>query len=415
MRPVKPLYGASLGAPHEWSRPISVEYAFRTAVLTSRSGKQQRAAERDVPRMSVSVNLLDWADRRQRFQTDLMHAQSEVMFVPLPWRATTLQAVNSTTEIVLPTPVPPWAMPDAYLWIEGDAQEAVRIASVAGATLTLADPLQGSHGPGDEVLQAFPGRVPDSLAIRAPVPGLWQGDVRIELEPGNVVDPFYPLGSTPDPGLPAWWPGALSTDYVEFRSLIVLMRKPNWQDALQITTARERDTVDLGFGRTRTFERHDFSSVGYRLKFTFRSPADTERFCTFFRALYGQRTPFWMPSHTEDFLGVEPLLSNGFSARDTGQALFDSSPTHGFVLARWPTGERQFNEVQAVSTNGDRVEVLCASDWIGSVSDARIEWLLPTRFASDTLTVAWLTPLVAEVTITTVTTTLAEMEDYHDA
>jgi hypothetical protein len=412
MRLVKPLYGASLGVPHEWSRPITVEYAFRTAIVTARSGRQQRAAERDVPRMAVSVNLLDWADRRQRFQTDLMHAQSEVMFVPLPWRATTLEAVNSPTEVVLPTPVPAWVLPGAYLWIDGAAQEAVRIASVAGTVLTLADPLQGAHGPAEKVLQALPGRVPNSLSMRAPVPGLWQGDVRIELEPGNIVDPFYPLGTPPGPDLPAWWPGPSSIDYADFRSLVVLMRKPNWQDAMQITTERERDTVDLGFGRTRTFERHDFSTIGYRMKFTFRSPSDTERFCTFFRVLYGQRTPFWMPSHSEDFRDVQPLLSNGFSARNTGQALFDGSPTHGFVVARWPTGERQFNEVQAVGANSNRVEVLCATNWIRSVSEARIEWLLPMRFASDTLTVAWLTPLVAEATITMVTTTLAEMEDY---
>jgi hypothetical protein len=365
--------------------------------------------------MSISVNLLDWSDRRQRFHADLMRAQSEVMFVPLPWRATTLEAVNSATEIVLPAPAPAWALPDAYLWIEGTSQEAVRIASAAGTVLTLAEPLEGSHGPGDKVLHAFPGRVPESLAMRMPVPRVWQGDVRIELEPGNIVDPFYPLGTPPGPGLPVWWPGPSSIDYADFRSLVVLMRKPNWQEAIQITTDRERDTVDFGFGRTRTFERHDFSTVGYRMKFTFRSPEDTERFCTFFRVLYGQRTPFWMPSHSEDFLDVQPLLSNGFSARDAGQSFFDGSKTHGFVVAFWPTGERQFNEVQAVGANSGRVEVLCASNWIRPVSGARIEWLLPMRFASDTLTVAWLTPRVAETTTAMVTTTLSEMEDYHNA
>jgi hypothetical protein len=365
--------------------------------------------------MFLDLNLTDWADHRLRFQNELFAAQNDILYAPLPWRKVAVVAVPSSTQITLDE-VPLWVQPGAYLWLDGAAQEVAVVASVAGAVVTLQTAPVAVPEVGGHVYHAFPGRVPDSFVLRAPVPTVWQGPVRVSLEPGFVLDPLFPLGTAPGGGNPSWWPGPGSVDYGEFLSLLVLFLKPNRAEVVQVTVGRERDTVDYGFGRTSTFNPFDFNSVAYRVRFTFRSVLDSERFVTFFRTLKGQRTPFWMPSFTQDFIDIVPAGLNGIDVRDLGHALLDGSRTNRYVVAFWASGTRQINEVTSITTELGRTEILFEDNWIEDIGEAhRVEWLQAVRFSSDTLSVSWRTPSVSEVSIVVMTLPVEEMEEFHNA
>ena len=387
-RPV-PRYGTALGLDHEWSQPLIVSCEFKTEIIVSRSGFEQRISIRDVPRYSAIVNLSDWGSSFLRFRNELLADQNAILYVALPWRtgAVSQLALSGQPEIRVEAPAPFWWAPRAYAVVGRGSRELVRVQSISGPVTTLAEDLTVDVPP-SRFVSAWIGRLSSSLNLSAPTPMVGQGRVQIDMEPGFVFDPFVSLSGSDEGGR-------------TYRGLPVLLTPPNRAETVQYTFERERDVVDLGFGRVSTFSPLDFATLGVRVLFSFLSVDAAERFWTFFRLCYGRRKPFWVPSYFIDFKEVRSAPV-GFNAVSPASDLLAGSRTLKFVVARWIDGHHQFNEVTQISPQPDgSFDFTCAEAWSRPIGSARtLQWLQLVRFGSDQLTFDWLTPKVARAVVT---------------
>jgi hypothetical protein len=398
--------GILLGVPHEWSRPILLDYSFRTDIRTSRSGIEQREATRENPRISVSVNLKNWGDRRHRLRDDIIRDQNAIVYLPLPWRRRPVEGGGEAGQpsLFIGDPLPAWAVVGAYLVTESRTTQEVGRVGATGllGQIDLTENISLTVGQDARVYHALPCRIAEDVTLRSMTDSVWQGNLSLTVIPGFEGEVEQDLI-----GLPTARP-----DYVLYQSRPVLMRKPNWRQGIQVTMSRDRDTVDFGFGRTESFSPVNFSRTAFQMKFTFRSVEDAERFQTFFRNRRGRRSAFWSPTWTDDFnlSATQGGLTNLRVVGTDAASIFNGSPTHRFIVARWPDESYQFNRVMSVSAGSGVSNFTMQSSWWDSVLNAKsLHWLLPVRFATDNLSMTWLTPTVAEATASVVSVPLAEL------
>jgi hypothetical protein len=397
--------GILLGVSHEWSRPILLDYSFRTDIRTSRSGIEQREATRENPRVTVSINLKDWGGRRHRLHDDIIRDQNTVVYLPLPWRRRPIEDSDDLGQpsLFIGDPLPAWAAVGAYVLIESRTTQEVGRIGATGllGQIDLVENISLTPGRGAFVYHALPCRVAEEATFRYMTDSVLQGNLSLTVIPGFEGEVDQDLIDFP-PDRP---------DYVLYQGRPVLMLKPNWRQGLQVTLSRDRDTVDFGFGRTQSFSPVEFSRTASRMQFTFRSVEDAERFQTFFRNRRGRRSAFWCPTWTDDF-DLSAAQGGPTSLRVVGTdaaSTFNGSPTHRFIVARWPDESYQFNRVVSVSAGTEVSDFTMQSPWSRSVLSAKaLHWLLPVRFAADNLSMTWLTPTVAETTASVVSVPLAE-------
>lgn len=385
------LSAARLWSYHpDWSAGYEVTRAFRTDIITSRNGTEQRRALRDVARFSASYRTVV-QDSDLRAANHFLRAwQNQPTAVPDFSRHALLTGSSSAGASSLTLASPPAWVAANRLAVLCDATdtELVEIEGVAGSTITLADPLADAWATGSVLRPAifglFNGRLTSSRFHR----GAAEIAVSIDAYPGG--EPVEDDGSA----------GTTFNGYEVFPTL-----EPDWSGSPGLEYLFPVEQVDYGIGRTAQFRPIDMAQRLTEATFNLDRD-DTEALEQFFRRMKGRRGAFYRGTGEKDFALAATASSGSSYFLDSGRALFDdfggvdyaANPTAIEVVLT--SGTRLHRLITGITLSSGNSRVAVNSAWptdltISNV--ARISWMPLVRFASDEMTTRWVMPLSATI------------------
>ena len=161
--------------PENWTQPIQwadgfeEHYQFRTSIIPSVSGKEQRIAQRSAPRIRYKFNGFLRPSEFRR--TSLLTAQNvgDLMYFPHPRDEVKLvSGVSSGSNSIVLDRDASWIEPGGTIFlVQGKLVAGAKVSGVSGRTLTLLDPAQRSYPAGTKVLRGVPGRWDSGPSIQA--------------------------------------------------------------------------------------------------------------------------------------------------------------------------------------------------------------------------------------------------------
>lgn len=375
--------------PNLWAGPYEAAREYRTEIISSRSGKEQRRAMRNRPRRSVEYTATFTGDCLRDFNRAMHDAQRAERLIADRVRYHTLATTfaNGANSLVI-DPVPEWIEAGAELVLVSAATMAVRtVASVVGTTVTFDETNTFQWPVGSRLHAGMVGWVDPS--IRAPNllrRGVVQASIRFEEKPDTYI--------VEDAGTATTTLGGRE----------VFLRRPDaWQS---IDLDRRQDgagSVDYGFGTVAKFFPVAFASRLWEANYTGCDAASVIELRQFFDRMKGQRGEFYMPTWQPDMVLTAGISSGGSTL--TVQYVLDDetysdSTTHKAVAIRKTTGDWLVNTVSSIANNGTDTVITVGTAWGETVATSAVDmvcWLPTWRFATDSLTFVWRRDTVAEV------------------
>lgn len=374
--------------PTNWADPVVARYVYDTEISTVRDGSEQRWAHRQTPRLQIGQSSLLDVSEWTRFAADMAEGQNDVFYAPVPWRFSFLDAPSGGTTLTINT-MPFWAVANALVIIEDETKmELATIASVASPTITLTGSLAGSFAAGSKVYLAQQVLVEASVEAQLPVSRVSVIGSQLIVKPGETPHPFGSV--TP----------------AQHNSIDVFDYKPNWSRSVDVSFETERGQYDVEIGRIRTFDLESFNKGLRKAQFTRLDAASAEEIVAFFDLKKGRRGSFYTPTYTADMqaLIAQPSGTSGLTVE--GEDFFNAYDAHPI----WNTlyvesgGASQINTISSMATSGGNTVLTMADVWAFDLEQGKtLSWCPLSRFASDTLTVNWLTNEVAEMALSFVT------------
>ena len=395
--PISILGTRALLAPFivNWRRAATVTYAYKTDVIRSRSGKEQRRALRQTPRKTLEFDAQVKSAAFVEFQAIMAAWQNNVIVVEEPGRDAPLAAVlpAGSKVVTLGDDAPSWLRAGSNVILQfGDRRESNRVVSAVGPAVTLSAAFDADWPVGTKVHYAVSGRLDTALKTRRETDRIATMTVSLEVVPGSepVLDP-------PDAA-------------VTFGGREVFTKRFNWADRPEATYEAVRENVDYGWGRTEVFRPQDFGTILHRLTFLNRNKAEAEAIREFFERHRGQRGEFYRPSWETDIILKQAAPQGTRDLRVAGPffaKLYGGSTVHRAVSVYTKAGELRFYAVEDIfeitDSEGNDSVLQVGADLVedtGPETVRMVSWLYASRFASDQLPVEWLTNAVAQAQIT---------------
>ena len=376
----------NIAAPRpNWSNPVGVEYTFKTGIITSRDGTEQRHAQRQTARVALTFTTAMTQALLSRHHGDMVKSQEALWAVRAEWAWVRVasDAVSPTNEIVLEE-VPDWMVVGQAVIIETPTNEDwFEVDDINGTTITISDVSTIDYPAGSKVYLAYWTRVGASSDFTALTNQLWTGAMRYDVNPG---------GGEPSSGIaPAFFHG-----YDK-----MFLKKPNWRTGPKITFLQDRDVFDPGIGLLDVNAPWAANVTKLQYAFTGLSREDSEELVTFFHAMKGRRTAFWVPDWNKTVLPSDTQIVGDNIIQIDGsefRSAYNGDPTYQSMIAFYPNCGYQANTITSYGGTTD-TEITFEDDWSQEInSGTRLYWLVRARFESDTLNVSWMTNLAAEVT-----------------
>lgn len=411
-----------------WTERVSETYEFKTTVFTSRSGKEQRMSERAKARRTVAFTTMLWDDRLQAFQA-LMHERgASTITIPDPARYAAIldqpTAIGAT--VLYLTAAPPWLVEGMALSLSnldhtefrtGDEITNVGAFSTAfddvdfdvtrRCSLTLTAPLTRAWSAG--------------TVIRPVITGRLKKDVEFAYQMANVANADISLSVLPPSDVPDLGAAAFQV----FDGRPVLLTAPNWTQPPSVTHNTPFEEVDYGRGIVQAFLPVEFYTRITQFNYSGRSREDVGELLKLFVDMRGRQGEFYCPSWVDDMRPSGGIVSGTSVLTILGTRIantYADSTVNNAVAIRLNDGRWIFRKIASIaSTTEDGPgafstaygEDFDAEDGSGFFSQltfsapiaediyqseiAMICWFNVCRFASDTLSINWMTDDVAQV------------------
>jgi len=382
---------------HNWSSPYRYSVEFKTDIITSVNGREQRRAVRHKPRhfAEMSANM----NGRSRVNMDLLMTgwHTKPVLVGLEQFAVRTAGPMAPEQDNIVFLAPPggqfWFQPGQTVVIVHADDPAIRESRVVAS----ANPT--SLGFVDSTESEFPMRsriMPAYLAYLEPEQAISRLTNRVATAGQRIV--FMPE-STP-PLFPA--------DPVYEGPYEIFQWKPNWGGAQDMTYSWPRSMIDYGYGRVKSESPIAFPTRIYKHDYVGRSHAETYAIMAFFQRHFGMQREFFMPTW-EDDIPFTSLAGGGQSILVDGPAfgtIYEDSSVFRRIMLRYPDGSVSYHQVEYIQplpdTNSSVVRVteplpvteLTPQTVLG------ISWLLVARFAIDRMDVDFLTNSVSQFSLT---------------
>lgn len=394
--PLLAIYAAVLPPSINWATSLDAAYEFKTDEFISRSGKSQRRALRRTPRRTLSYQMTFAGDERAQFRNAIGGWQHRSFLVgDITLAAIAPEGMGALAKSIVIEGAPEWCEDGTdvlvvdkgvaeYRYVLGMATEAEGYSRI-----TFASTSSTIFSPGARVYPARLARVPSSLQGTSLSANVAQYQITFEIVPGSEL--FRQPGAAP----------------VTHEDTEVFTIKPSWTDSPTLTHEHDYDTLDYGQGLV----AYEYPiAFGRRLtKLSFVLPTFEkahELLDTFYRAR-GKRGIFYVPSFEADFDLLGPLLAttNTFVTSSGSAAKYLASDTVYKAVAVILRDETIIcNRIKTIADlSGTASQVTFEDEWPRGIEldeIDRVSWLLVSSFASDGLTISWLTDQSARAEVT---------------
>lgn len=398
-----------------WTESVAETYEFRTTVFTSRSGKEQRMAERLLPRRSVTFSTMLWDEGLRTFQAFLHARGASTVSIPDPARFAGMMAESASigaTHIVLQN-TPEWLR--------------------AGSKLALSDLLQsefrnaGSIVPdGDQVQVNLTAPLtkawPMGTVVRPVIEGRLAKEVVLEFKTDSVATANTVLTILP----PSQVPDLGDVVFETFDGRPVLITAPNWTELPSVTHSTPFEEVDYGRGVTRNYLPIEFYTRITQFNYLGRSREDIAELLTMFVDMRGRQGEFYCPSWISDMVAASGIAADSDELTVYGNIIattYDDSTVNKAVAIRLNNGQWIFRKVISIvatsSSGAGSYSEDFSEDFDAEKTDsyslitfdevvdqdiyrrdiAMICWLNVCRFASDSLSIQWSTDDIGQAVL----------------
>jgi hypothetical protein len=362
---------------------------YRTDIIVSRSGKEQRRALRQTPRKRIEYLTGVGGDCLRDFDLSMKTAQREQLAIPDRVRFVRLASgLGGSVDSVVISPFPSWIVADAELLLVSGSRVAARtVESVVGTTVTFVETEAASWPAGTRLHPSLHGFLNANITAPLVSPrGVVNVSVVFEVDPGE--EPPEDIGTAP----------------VTFASREAFLTRPNrWR---QISLNRKQDAAadaDYGFGRVRRFFPIEFATRLWEADYTGCDFDRAEAIRQFFDRMQGRRGEFYMPTWQRDLVPIVALTSAGttITVEGTGAQAYSGDTVFKAIGVRKKNGTWLLRTVSSIAPSGGTNSALTISAaWGENVAVADIDmvsWLPVWRFSSDILSTSWAREDVAEM------------------
>lgn len=378
-----------------WMEPYEVEYAFKTDMFTSRSGREQRRALRSTPRKKISFKATPAGDPFRAFN-DLMASwhNNTVILPEAPRQAVAAQPIMpDDLTMTIYGDIPEWVVPEATVVLAYRGQyETRKVESAAGNIVVFTGASAILWPVGTKLHPGVSGRIEASLKTTRNTNRATTVDFSMDVTPAS--EPVVPVPAAPQ----------------TFNGRELFTVKPNWISLPDVTYESQREPVDYDRGVIAIFTPVAFVSQIRKMTYSSRDYAGMKELTDLFHRAKGQRGEFYMPTWEADIqVGKSsPVASRTIRINGTDFAKnYPADTVHKAVAVYFNDGSVIYQTVESIyevnDADGNDSVIQVGADWTRIVSPATVKtisWLLVWRFATDTLTVEWLTNTVARCDMT---------------
>lgn len=381
--------------PVNWRQSYQVDLEFRTSILRSRSGREQRRALRQTPRKATSflslaatdkVGVLTTWDVAARRITSGQGGDWEIGDFSLATVAPTGAPLGADRIAV--ESVPFWAIAGARVVLAAGKQIVAKtVLLIAGNDIVFDSLLAEAWPARTKVLPALAAHLATEIGVRT------LSATAAELSVNFIVDPGTEIAETPP------------VASLIFNGREVFTKTPNWREPLSRNFVSGRESVDYGFGRTASFLPAKYPEMSQRAVYVGRDRADIDSLRHFFLRMKGQRGEFYMPSGTDDIRPKAALASADTYLTVAGTdfaAAFATDTVHKAIALLLADGTTLYRKVASVAVNGSDSRLTCTTNWGADIALGNIRklsWMPVWRLASDALALEFLTDGVAQTTL----------------
>lgn len=389
--------------PVQWSDAFTVTTSFKTEIISSENGTEQRRAKRGAPRRSFDFRLLAIGDDLTRFQFFMTTAQRDIVVMPEAVRyVRTAAALNIGDNTIQLAEVPEWVAQGGFIaLIMGRNVRVHQIAGIAGNVISLTEAVDRKWRAGIKVAAAWKGLLADNLSFDMATNQALQGGVSFSALPG--FDKF--VQTTVD-----YENTVYGREFFPFAN--------NWSSSPTVTYQQDRKLVDYDRGVIEMFAPVPFGNRIYTNDVLCRTPGENKKLTEFFGRMMGRQGEFFFrplaraPMRlADDYVDGNTLLLSGDEPRrvftsDKTLRVLEFKRRRGLPFHRLATDIVAENGNSRVTIDLPLPEMISADD-----NDMTISWIALARFESDDLTSDWKTDEASTSRLTVRTLSYVESED----
>lgn len=375
--------------PPNWSAGYRVARDYKTEIITSAGGKEQRRALRRTPRKTVESTVLMSGSDMRRFDSFLASWQGFRFYMPEVTRsvATASALAPDDTRIQLAS-IPPWLQLGTVVLLVGEGGMEARIVDrIDGVTVDFLAPGAGANSwpVGTRVHPALYGQLGDEVSTRRLNDRVMEASIVFNVVPGSQ---------------PALWVPTVAPR--TFDGVELFDTKPNWTGPVSATISKQVDTIDYGQGRIQTFLPAPFTQRLTKLRYTNTSVVEADLIDGFFTRMLGQQGVFWAPTWLAD-MEVDSATVPGdvlyVEGDDITEYLANDSVYRNLCLIDDAGAVTPYKIMATSVASGNRTAITVSPPLTEQVLAHvdKVSWLVLSRLASDGMTEAWTTDTLANI------------------
>lgn len=372
-----------------WQQPFKITYEFATEILTSRKGREQRIAQRITPRKTLEYRVLAHGPDHRRIHRLIAAQQHALQSLPEVTRKIkgVAPVLSGDTQFLVNAALA-WIYPGQLVFIEDELNSVVSITPSGGNYLVeLAVPVVADRPAGFRVFQGVVGYMEQSQNVDQDSNAVAQISFKFNVQPGSEVDQVPPAAT------------------VFFNGREVFTKRPNWRSPPAVTYSRMTETLDYGRGLVEHFNPVSFGTLVMDMTFLARNVQEADDILNMYTRNLGRQGEFYMSTGLQDIVintnapsGTSTLVVSSAEFADD----FADDTTRRAVCVELDNGTVIYNKLLNIEDVGQNSVLTFATPWptnLTMTNVAAISWLQVWRFASDSLSIEWVTDSVAQYKI----------------
>jgi len=384
----------------DWSQTVTEVYTWKTEILESMDGSEQRRRLRQFPAFELRYSTLLIEDVRRSMQNILHDTTLEDGLHSMWNKVTYLTSSASANDTVLSVKDPDkiFYVGDSVLLVSSGANtlsteeaQVYEVGGVTASTLTISTPLINDHHKGSEILAVSLATTPEKSNLVKLSPETARATLtfrRNSLQEGVAVD--------------------TATTY---RGVSVLEHFNYWDGGESFSVDRQTDTLEFANNGVDKYDVKGFTFPTYTLKWKLDGYLKIKEFREWLYAREGSFNHFWTPTYNNDFRLIEDIGTGDTTIVVALAEYFSTSLLQAsrkdirIELLNGTVFYKRITSASRSSSYSENAEELVIDTALGqgvTVKQVRsISFLSLMRLNTDRVEVVFKAPWYAECTLTT--------------
>lgn len=368
---------------HNWATPLIENYEFKTDIVTSQSGREQRRGLRRNPRLSVETQVNPVGAQSIKLKRQLTFWGQYPFWQPDWVRYAKASGTVSVGVSAIPIAAPlrgAKAGMKVIIDMPSGSSPSYTLTNATDTILSLNGPVLEPIPAGTNIHLAYEGYIPSGLQGQLVTDRVMTAAVRFEADPASSL------------------PLSAGSAGESFTGVEVISLRPNWQSPLD--TSFDYEVYDVDFGRGPKQRFHPVSYNRPTVKWAMRNmdALRSDAVLQFFTRMKGRLRVCYVPSLIDDLVPMAPLVKNSdkFKVAGLDAMQYWDSAVQRALRIELVDGTIWYRRVLSMAQATADTEVRVDTPWPSNVIVRQISWMSRCRLASDLLVVSWLTDTVSE-------------------